>query len=173
MNNLRESFTKLAKVRLHPIPPDGISFGLPTFGPQAIHNATRTNEPDWLPDLNSSRWLFHIQEIMGAAMRIVDHIERGRSVLLQEADVPDRAPQLSSLAQLLMDPYYRTVVGFEILIEKEWIAQGHPFLNRCGHTTKVPAQLTALRPLFLLLYPRFPPARPRRSSSSLSTACGS
>lgn len=75
---------------------------LTTAFAQAIHNATRSNESDWLPDVNSSRWLFYVQELLAAAMLIVDHIERGRSVLIQEAEHADRSCQLSSLAQLLM-----------------------------------------------------------------------
>jgi hypothetical protein len=31
----------------------------------------------------------------------------------------------------------RTVVGFEMLLEKEWLQNGHAFLNRCGHLPKV------------------------------------
>src|SRR5690606_9724781 len=45
----------------------------------------------------------------------------------------DRTPQLTSLALLMLDPYYRTFLGFEILIEKEWASFGHQFALRSGH----------------------------------------
>lgn len=55
------------------------------------------------------------------------------SIMILSDQGTDRAAQLSSLVQLMIDPYYRTIDGLIVLIEKEWLSMGHPFTTRCGH----------------------------------------
>nr|XP_054762034.1 myotubularin-related protein 13-like [Lytechinus pictus] len=54
---------------------------------------------------------------------------------------------VSSLAQLLMDPYYRTLAGFKVLIDKEWLAFGHRFTHRTNQT--IAHQTSGFAPVFL------------------------
>lgn len=45
----------------------------------------------------------------------------------------DRTSQVVALAQICLDPYYRTLRGLAVLVEKDFIAFGHKFNERCGH----------------------------------------
>ena len=84
--------------------------------------------------LRRSGWLRHIAAILEGTVIIVKNIHINSShVLIHCSDGWDRTSQLSALAQLCLDPFYRTIRGFEVLIEKDWISVGHKFLDRCGH----------------------------------------
>jgi myotubularin-related protein 10/11/12 len=37
---------------------------------------------------------------------------------------------VSSLVELMADSHYRSISGFESLIQKEWVALGHSFTTR-------------------------------------------
>ncbi|XP_042215598.1 myotubularin-related protein 3-like isoform X3 [Homarus americanus] len=89
--------------------------------------------PNWLSLLESSRWLGHLSGLLKAAVTVVQAVVReARPVLVHCSDGWDRTPQITALAQLLMDPYYRTIHGFQVLIEREWVEFGHKFSDRCG-----------------------------------------
>ena len=52
-----------------------------------------------------------------------------------EDDGYDVSTIVSSLVQICADKYYRTISGLNVLIEKEWIALGHPFGRNIFHCT--------------------------------------
>ncbi|KAK3854666.1 hypothetical protein Pcinc_038871 [Petrolisthes cinctipes] len=87
----------------------------------------------FLGGLEASGWVKHVRSVLETASFITGAVAGGASVLVHCSDGWDRTSQTCALAQLLLDPYYRTLRGFQILIEKEWLAFGHKFTDRCGH----------------------------------------
>ncbi|KAF9179454.1 hypothetical protein BGZ51_006917 [Haplosporangium sp. Z 767] len=84
--------------------------------------------------LQKSGWLKHIAAVMDGALMIVRNIHISNShVLVHCSDGWDRTAQLTSVAQICLDPYYRTLRGFQVLVEKEWCSFGYKFMDRCGH----------------------------------------
>ncbi|RNA15125.1 Myotubularin-related [Brachionus plicatilis] len=80
-----------------------------------------------------SKWLEHLKLILDGCVKICDRVNTGHVVLVHCSDGWDRTPQLTSLSVILMDDYYRTLQGFQVLIEKEWLSFGHKFSTRVGH----------------------------------------
>lgn len=84
--------------------------------------------------LQKSGWLKYTTIILEGAILMAKalHLEF-KHVLLHCSDGWDRTAQLSCLAQIMVDPYFRTLNGFMVLVEKEWLAFGHQFNERSGH----------------------------------------
>ncbi|MEQ2211393.1 hypothetical protein XENOCAPTIV_029355, partial [Xenoophorus captivus] len=88
----------------------------------------------WLSALESTKWLQHLSLLLKAALLVVNAVDRDhRPVLVHCSDGWDRTPQIVALSKLLLDPYYRTIEGFQVLVETEWLDFGHKFADRCGH----------------------------------------
>ncbi|KAG0641815.1 protein phosphatase [Tuber brumale] len=80
-----------------------------------------------------SEWTKHIGTMLDGAVVIVRQMALEHShVLIHCSDGWDRTSQLSSLSQICLDPYFRTIGGFRALVEKDWVSFGHRFRDRCG-----------------------------------------
>ncbi|KAM8908315.1 myotubularin-related protein 7a isoform 2-T2 [Spinachia spinachia] len=105
---------------------------------------------DFLEGLESSGWLKHIKAVLDAGIFIAKAIaEEGVSVLVHCSDGWDRTAQVCSVACVLLDPHYRTLRGFMILIEKDWISFGHKFSHRCNHLVGDPKEVSPVIDQFL------------------------
>lgn len=64
----------------------------------------------WFSQLEATRWFHHMAGLMQAAVTVATAVERdARPVMVHCSDGWDRTPQIVSLAELLLDPYYRTM----------------------------------------------------------------
>jgi myotubularin-related protein 5/13 len=99
--------------------------------------------------VQDSGWLDNVRTIIQLAGAVVDLLDVQRASVLVSFDSGwDVTCQVVSLAELLLDPYYRTRKGFQVLIEKEWLAFGHRFSQRNHQTTA--STLNDFSPVFLL-----------------------
>ncbi|XP_040596501.1 myotubularin-related protein 6 isoform X2 [Mesocricetus auratus] len=105
---------------------------------------------DFYSGLESSGWLRHIKAVLDAAIFLAKAIVvENASVLVHCSDGWDRTSQVCSLGSLLLDSYYRTLKGFMVLIEKDWISFGHKFSERCGHLDGDPKEVSPVFTQFL------------------------
>lgn len=88
--------------------------------------------------LNSNQkyinWINFIKLLLQSATDLTKSIVLNDSnILIHCSDGWDRTTQVSTLLQICIDPYFRTLEGFIVLIEKEWLSFGHKFLDRSNH----------------------------------------
>ncbi|KAJ5072830.1 myotubularin-related [Anaeramoeba ignava] len=94
------------------------------------------DDKKWMTSIEDSNWLHHIQKILYWSIRVSKTILDNHSVLVHCSDGWDRTSQICACCQLMVDPYYRTLEGFIVLIEKDWLSFGHKFSQRMGHVGK-------------------------------------
>lgn len=102
----------------------------PSSLPKTIHD-TYKEDTKFLTNIQNSQWLAQVSKVLRVSGSIVDLIDlRGASVMTALEDGRDATAQISALAQLCLDSRYRTINGFKLLIEKEWLGFGHEFSRR-------------------------------------------
>ena len=86
----------------------------------------------YLSFIESTKWLDTTSEILKSSYNIAKDLINKNNILIHCSDGWDRTSQLSSITQIILDPYFRTIYGFASLIEKDWISFGHQFAKRNG-----------------------------------------
>ncbi|XP_046350868.2 myotubularin-related protein 10-B-like isoform X2 [Haliotis rufescens] len=102
----------------------------------------------WYSNLDNTQWLQAVCKCLQITFSIVVSIHKDQqTIIIAEETGCDFSCIVASLVQMCLDPHCRTQVGFQSLIQKEWVAMGHPFQKRHGLTQE---NETERAPIFLL-----------------------
>ncbi|CAI7995962.1 Myotubularin-related protein 3 [Geodia barretti] len=107
------------------------------------------DQSNFLSNLEGTQWLHYLCQLISVACDVVQTVhDKARPVLVHCSDGWDRTAQVVPLAELMLDPYYRTIEGFQVLVEREWLGFGHRFSDRCGQHAACP-DVNQRSPVFL------------------------
>ncbi|OQO09158.1 hypothetical protein B0A48_06049 [Cryoendolithus antarcticus] len=99
----------------------------------SLGNADYVDLPPNQELLRKSGWLRHIAGVLEGAEKVARTVGLGGShALIHCSDGWDRTSQVSAVAQVMLDPHYRTIEGFITLIQKDFLSFGHKFRDRNG-----------------------------------------
>ncbi len=105
----------------------------------------------YLNRLESSNWLQNTRQALYIACSIADELSnKDCCILVHGWDGSDNTLVVTSLVHILLSPEFRTVKGFQMLIEKEWLHAGHPFSRRCAKSAFGATSSRQEGPMFLL-----------------------
>ena len=72
----------------------------------------------FIRDVVNSKWYDMVLQVLKAAAKIKNSLTMENNTLLKCPDGRERSAQISALAQIILNPFYRTFTGFAILVEK-------------------------------------------------------
>eukprot|EP00062_Callorhinchus_milii_P002620 gi/632939205/ref/XP_007908180.1/ PREDICTED: myotubularin-related protein 10 [Callorhinchus milii] len=113
-----------------------------------ISDLFEETDEKWSSSLESTRWLEYIRLFLKHSAELTQWLDSKHiSVVIQEEEGRDLSCVVASVVQVMLDPHFRSIQGFQSLIQKEWVIAGYRFLDRCNHLQKSDKQEC---PLFLL-----------------------
>ena len=127
---LCDSFTKLSHVINKPFykQPTRSSSTLSTYSDKESSNFVNPRT-EFFEAVAQSKVLDNTYVFLLNACKIAKKLEEEPVCVLASVEGTGAVGTISSLVQLFLDSYYRTVVGFCILVEKEFLSFGHSFGN--------------------------------------------
>ena len=81
----------------------------------------------------SKGWGALVLQLIEGGRTAVKKLNKNEATLVHCTDGWDRTAQVAGLAQIIMDPFTRTIEGFKQLVQKEWCDAGHMFAMRNCH----------------------------------------
>ena len=72
-------------------------------------SSSMKSEGEWWEKIEKTGWLQILSSILLSSQQIANTLRSGKSALVHCSDGWDRTPQMLSLSQILIDPYYRTI----------------------------------------------------------------
>ena len=94
-----------------------------------LNQSQKKGDHSFMTKVVKTDWLANVENLLSHARNVATHIEERDSVLIYCPTGNFGSPLLSSLAQIYLEPHYRTFEGFRTLVYKEWIYYRHNFLK--------------------------------------------
>ena len=95
-------------------------------------NTDNSNMKNFLSKFEDTKWLEYLSDIITGGIIVANNLQKGINVICHCSDGWDRTSQVCCIAEIILDPYYRTIEGFFVLIEKDFVSFGHQFATRNG-----------------------------------------
>ncbi|MCQ2818407.1 MAG: hypothetical protein MJ252_14160 [archaeon] len=113
-------------------------------------NSDNFNEDkNFMSKFDSTKWTEFIFLLIKKSIQAAKAVRDGLSVLIHCSDGWDRASQMTAFTQVFIDPYFRTMEGYMVLIEKDFLSFGHQFKARNGYYDPKTANENQVSPVFL------------------------
>lgn len=114
------------------------------FKSYSVNKPSEISISDHLYHVSKSKWLVYLSQLIELSSTIAFLMYNNPTYcIIGFGDGTEISAQINSLTQIIIDPFYRTIEGFQILVEKEWIAYNYKFAIKNGtfgqnNTTFIP-----------------------------------